>query len=164
MLDSSLVRGGEKHFVDFASVTRVPLPWAVYTKRTAFMCRQTSRISARRLMETMCPLFKTPGAGAPMCSSILHIDAWRVEKNCISSVHFCQAISKQDRQALAESIFVFPSGSPCHMLECIPPQSRLCSRMTFQQHCHFYWFSCCVEGEGAWGDREREGEDFGSLA
>lgn len=89
------------HFVAFASVTRVPLSQAVYTKR----CRQTSRISDRRLMETMRPLFKTPGAGAPTCSSILHIDAWRVEKN--SSVHFCQAISKQDRQALAESVFVF---------------------------------------------------------
>lgn len=141
MLDSSLVGagGGVGAFCGFCECnTCASISSCLHKKDCVYVQTDIQDLQDRRLMETTCPLFKTPGAGAPMCSSILHIDAWRVEKNYSSSVHFYRAISKQDRQAPAESVFVFPSGSPCHILECIPPQSRLCSRMTFQQLCHFY--------------------------
>lgn len=114
------------------------------------MCRQTCRVADRKLMETMCPLLKTPCAAekrsAPFCMLMYGWDRGIVAAPSVST-----SWSRSGQTSTGRMCICFSIGSLCHVSESIPPQSRLCSRMTFQQHCHFYWFSCCVEGEGERG-------------
>lgn len=111
------------------------------------VCTQRSRAFYRQPMETAYL------RSAPLCMLMYR----KVDRHYSSTVRFLQLDqSRTDGQQSCQNEYLLLL---CHISASIPPQSSLRSRMTFQLHCHFYWFSCCVgeaEGVGGRGDWERE--------
>lgn len=102
--------------MDFASVTRALHSQAVYIRRTARMCRQTCRVADRKLMETMCPLLKTPCAAekrsAPFCMLMYGWDRGIVAAPSVST-----SWSRPGQTSTGRMCICFSIGSLCHVSE-----------------------------------------------